>query len=344
MTERQNASAVSAGKDEDAQFFDHSLDLLCIAGLDDGYFKRLNPAWTSSLGWRTDELLGKPFIEFVHTEDRDSTLAAVDNLANGEPAIFFENRYRHQDGSYRWLQWNARPDQKQKRIFAMARDITRRKRHEREILEIVDRERSRLGREIHDGLCQTLAGIAALSATLSRKLNANAVSTATADAREINELLKSAIGDARDMARGLDPIGLDTGGFGVALDTLAENVERLFSITCRAESNYSPARLPKETKYHLFRIAQEAVNNAVVHGRATQIAISVNCTDDVGTLSVKDNGVGLPEDTSQADGMGLHTMAYRARLIDATLIFRRGSERGTVVTCTFPLCEPSSES
>ena len=100
----------------------------------------------------------------MHPDDRDATLAALGTLAEGEESVFeFENRYRHRDGSYRWLRWNARPLPGRRRIYATARDVTRQKRLEREILEIVDREKERLGRELHDGLCQTLAGIAALS-------------------------------------------------------------------------------------------------------------------------------------------------------------------------------------
>ena len=89
-----------------ARFFDSSFDLLCIAGFD-GYFKRLNPAWTTWLGWPLDELEARPFVEFVHPDDRYLTMAKVGSLGEGEETMLFENRYRHKDGSYRWLQWNA---------------------------------------------------------------------------------------------------------------------------------------------------------------------------------------------------------------------------------------------
>jgi len=324
-------------EDDFAQFFAHSLDLLCSAGLDDGYLKRLNPAWTTNLGWRVKDLLGKPFIDFVHADDRESTLAEVARLADGEAVICFENRCRHLDGSYIWLHWHARPHPSRRRIYAVGRDMTQRMRHEQEILEIVDRERGRLGRDMHDGLCQTLAGIAALSATLSRKLAATVGSDVSARADEINKLLKDAIGDARDMARGLDPIGLDAAGLGGALETLAINVERLFHISCSAESHYSPGDLHREVKTHLFRIAQEAVNNSVVHGRANRIAIKLNCDDSLGVLSISDNGTGLPDDWSDAKGMGMRTMAYRAGVINARLDVQASDAQGTTVTCTFPL-------
>ena len=106
--------------------------------------------------------MDRPFLDFVHPDDRTLTLAEVDRLGEGEVTVLFENRYRHRDGSYRWLQWNARGLRGNQHIYGTARDITRLKRLEREILDIADREKERLGRDLHDGLCQTLAGIAAL--------------------------------------------------------------------------------------------------------------------------------------------------------------------------------------
>lgn len=335
--EQRTVLSATIGQDDFVQFFTQSLDLLCITGLDDGFFKRLNPAWTTILGWNTGDLQGKPFIDFVHPDDRDSTLAEVGKLAHGSEAILFENRYRHMDGSYRWLQWNARPHPSQRRTYAAARDITRRKRYERDILEIIDRERERLGREMHDGLCQTLAGIAAFSTALSRKLAASRSPVPSAHADEISKLLRDAIRDARDMARGLDPIGLDAGGLEGALETLAVNIQHLFPVSCCVAGSYGPATPHRDVEIQLFRIAQEAINNAVAHGRAGRIVIDLSYDDKQGVLSIKDNGAGLPDDTSQSKGMGLYTMACRARLINGSLEVRRREVQGTAVTCTFPL-------
>ena len=89
-----------------SRFFSISIDLLCIANFD-GYFKYLNPVWTKTLGWSIQELVAKPFIEFIHPEDRESTIAAAQNITHSVDAISFENRYLCQDGSYKWLSWNA---------------------------------------------------------------------------------------------------------------------------------------------------------------------------------------------------------------------------------------------
>ena len=325
-------------EDEFARFFAQSLDLLSIAGLD-GYFKYLNPAWTASLGWTLEELKARPFVELVHPDDRAATRAEVGKLAEGAETILFENRYRHQDGSFRWLQWNARPVPGRQEIYATARDVTRQKWLEREILEVLDRERERLGRELHDGLCQSLAGIAALGATLSKRLAANSESAASAMAAEIATLLNGTIAHARDLAHGLGPVGLNEVGLKGALETLALSVRHLFHVTCTFDCEPSFPRLRGEAASHLVRIAQEAVNNAIAHGKADRIEISLGSMGGQGLLSIKDNGMGMPVGAPTPEGVGLHTMAYRARLIGGSLEVRRRTPRGTTVRCALPLSE-----
>ena len=184
-------------------------------------------------------------------------------------------------------------------------------------LDILDQERERLGRELHDGLCQTLAGIAALSSALSRKLAASSNSMESAAAAEITKLLSESIGDARDVVRGLSPLGLHGRSLDEALDAFVENAKHLFSVTCTLECNRPFPRQLGEIETHLFRIAQEAVNNAITHGRAERIEISLSIKDEKGLLTIGDDGVGISDKTGDILGIGMHTMSYGARLIDA---------------------------
>ncbi len=329
-------------QDEFARFFAQSLDLHCIAGLN-GYFIQNNPAWTHTLGWSLSELQARPFLEFVHPDDRKATQAEVVTLTEGKDTVLFENRYRHRDGTYRWFQWNAQALHGQQEIYATARDITLQKRLEREILGIVDQERVRLGQELHDGLCQTLAGIAALSFALSRRLSPD-FKAAAATAEEITQLLKQAIDQTRDMARGLRPMGLDDMGLAAALKHLAQTVRSQYGIACKFHHQGRLRSHCPEVESQLYRIAQEALRNAITHGRAKTIEIKLLSREDgKGVLSVRDDGVGFPEETLKREGIGLQTMVYRSRLIGASLEVKPCATGGTEVTCLFPLPDSCKE-
>jgi PAS domain S-box-containing protein len=127
------------------RFFDVSIDMLCVLDFN-GYFKRLNPAWEKTLGFTRAELLAAPFIEFVHPDDRERTLAQNGSVRGGGHALRFENRYRCKDGSYRWLLWNAAPDFEHRVIYSVARDVTERRQAEA--------ERERLLQELQSALAE----------------------------------------------------------------------------------------------------------------------------------------------------------------------------------------------
>ncbi|HVH57050.1 MAG TPA: PAS domain S-box protein [Vicinamibacterales bacterium] len=126
MPPRKN-DALAGVPELENRFFDLSIDMLCCLDFS-GYFKRLNPAWERTLGYTREELMSKPFIEFVHPDDRERTLNQNGAVRSGGQALGFENRYICKDGSYRWLLWNAAPDGEHGLIYAVARDMTERKR------------------------------------------------------------------------------------------------------------------------------------------------------------------------------------------------------------------------
>ncbi|SEM01130.1 Histidine kinase [Syntrophus gentianae] len=221
-----------------------------------------------------------------------------------------------------------------KNVLAIVRDITRRKRLEREILEISGREQRRIGQDLHDSLCQHLAGIGFMGKVLEKKI-AEHRELEPADVSEIVELIDQAITMTRGFARGLNPVRLEAEGFRMALCSLAGNVEKLFGISCpvRYEDNiriFDPA-----VATHLYRIVQEALNNAIKHGKADTVTVALRQREDVIVLSISDNGCGIRKAVNQGKGMGLNIMEYRASMIGASLEIADGETGGTRVTCSF---------
>jgi two-component system, LuxR family, sensor kinase FixL len=176
-----------------------------------------------------------------------------------------------------------------------------------------------------------------MTSALCRSLISNAQPEPAAAAQEIVKLLNETIGEARDLAHCLTPIGFNGAGLAGGLETLARSVRHTQRVSCTLAWDSRCPRLRHETEAHLVRIAQEAVRNAMSHGRADQIDMCLECVDGSGLLSIRDNGVGLPEDDRNHDGIGLHTMDYRARAIGGSLTLARRPQGGTAVACAFPL-------
>lgn len=212
------------------------------------------------------------------------------------------------------------------------RDITDRKQLEREILEISEREQRRIGQDLHDGLCQQLTGIAFLVQALQQKLAANSQAE-SAQASQIRSLLKEAVNQARNLSHGLYPVDPQPDGLMVALRELASNVGTLFNISCAFRCPRPVMIEDNSVATHLYRIAQEAVQNAIRHGKASRIGIELARPSDVVRLSVADNGVGFPDDAQPRTGMGLRTMKHRADVIGGSLSIKRLSRGGSRVVC-----------
>ncbi len=134
--DREEVERKRAEQERD-RLFDLSIDMMCVAGFD-GFFKQVNPAWMRTLGWTEEELLGSPWLGFVHPDDHEATIAAGDRLRAGEPITTFDNRYQCKDGTYRWMSWNSFPLPDQALIFCVTHDITERKRAEQ---ALADKER-----------------------------------------------------------------------------------------------------------------------------------------------------------------------------------------------------------
>ncbi len=213
------------------------------------------------------------------------------------------------------------------------RDISEQKRLEKEVLDISEREQSRFGHDLHDGLGQHLTGVQFMAQVLQQKLETRHAPEA-AEAAEIANLIRQAITQTRDLARGLSPVALQSKSLQDALRDLTAGITRRGQSQCVADLDDDLAITDQETATQLYRIAQEAVNNALKHGAAQHITVSLRRDDQERIeLEVKDNGLGFPEGFQPAQGIGLRVMNYRAGLIGGSLeILQR--DGFTYITCT----------
>jgi signal transduction histidine kinase len=211
-------------------------------------------------------------------------------------------------------------------------DITERKNLEAEILRISELERQRIGQDLHDSLSQTLSGISCLSQVLHNKLAAKSMAEA-AEAKMIESLITDSIKLTYALARGLIPVGVASEGLMSALTNLASNVASMFNIRCIFQCDQPVLINDRLAATHMYRIAQEAINNAVRHGQAQNVIISLALSNGDIALTVEDDGAGLPEGVNQSKGMGLRIMDYRARTIGASLSVQPRSRGGTCLIC-----------
>jgi PAS domain S-box-containing protein len=220
-------------------------------------------------------------------------------------------------------------------VVVVVRDVTARKLAEQEVLEISNREQIRIGQDLHDGLGQHLTGITFLTKALEKKLAALSLPE-TEDAAEIGRLVLQALSQTRNLARGLFPVELESSELAAALRELATTVEKLFSITCLVESDEHLVIRNRTILNHLFRLAQEAINNSVKHGKAKRVVIGLKGTADLAVLTIRDNGSGFRRESANTKGLGLKIMSYRAQKIGAIFEIQAGENGGTVVTCSLP--------
>jgi len=214
--------------------------------------------------------------------------------------------------------------------------IEERKRLEAEIARAIESEQLRLGQELHDGLGQQLAGMCYMMGALKVKLDRASEPNAR-DVQKIEKLLLQSVEQVRNLAKGFYPVELERRGLFFALREIAHTTEQSFGVRCAVRVDESDDTEPKgPTAIQLFRIAQEAVYNAIKHAKAKQITIHFATTDGQTSLIVRDDGVGLPPTVNDAKGMGLRIMDYRARMIGAQFDLRRGPNGGTIMTCSFP--------
>lgn len=303
----------------------------------------------------------------VHPDDRERVRQLFQQVVSTATGGRTEYRYLINDGSIRYIESQSsvvKADNGQvKNVLIVSRDITERKQveqsiqrakeaaeaalerarmAERRIINISEETRERIGQELHDDLGQHLTGVAFLSEALNKKLSDKGWPEMEL-VSIITSLINEAVLKTRQLAQGLYPVELKGGGLPAMLGQLANHVRTIYGIECEMdfdenfELNHA---IPGDSSLaiNLFRIAQEAVNNATKHGEASNIRISAVDTATGGIFEIADNGCGISDNESQG-GLGMHTMHYRASLIGATLSYATGHNGGTRVIVTFPAAE-----
>jgi signal transduction histidine kinase len=220
----------------------------------------------------------------------------------------------------------------QERTAALHREMAERQRLDREIAQVADRERRRLGQDLHDTLGQHLTGTALAAQVLKDKL-ATKSAPEVQEAEKLVRYVEEGIDLTRNLARGFFSPELEADGLSVALEGLAENISERFAVNCVFNGEPSIPVRDSAVATQLYRIAQEAATNAAKHAAAGNIEIRVTVDGSELALAIMDDGVGLPDELSNSNGLGLRLMRHGAALIDAALSLQRNGRSGTVATC-----------
>lgn len=310
-----------------------------------GCVETWNQGATLIFGWHDEEMIGQPVTMLCPEEDSQRFSERV------RPALLHSGHYesnfhcRHRSGTVVNVAIRASaidPKSWKKnhagRAIICANDITRQKELEDEIVQISEKEQRRIGQDLHDDLCQQLASIACLTQVLQQKVATDLEHQETAKALgQIGDMISQANVRAREISRGLAPAVIEREGLTSAIVELAARTQRIFGIPCEFTCPDPIFVDDEKVAVQLYRIAQEATSNAVRHSDATRIDIHLGLLPGQLRLQVRDDGRGIiPEATKQGEGLGLHTMAHRARILDGDLDIDSSPGQGTTITCSAP--------
>ena len=300
-----------------------------------------NPTFDRLFGYRAGELIGlsvEPLISLPGTQRKRFERGLRDHNRMGAAPIEFEcirldgSRFvascvlspLTMSGADHWL--------------AVIHDVTERKRLERGIIEIANREQQRIGSDLHDGLGQELTGIALMLRGVVAQLVKEKSSTRL-DVEDVIGLVNHAIENTRSLARGLSPVSAQSGGLSAALQALAARVSQRSGVRVEFRNSVSvPLEINEACATHLYRIAQEALTNVVRHSLASEVTIGLEIVGDELQLRVDDNGRGFTHQPPDgAAGLGLKMMRYRAQMLGGDLVLETSANGGASVRCSCPL-------
>ena len=338
ITPRKNVdAALKESEERFRQLADNIPECFWIIDVATWQVLYVSPAFEEIWGIPCDALIKNPraWTERIHPEDRQRV---IDAFTKNVIAGGYQEEYRiiQPNGSLRWILDRGFPvrneQRKAFRVAGVAQDITQRRALEQQVTEISSHERQRISRELHDSLGQQLTGLGFLAKGLADRLE-NVSSDDMKTAEDILDGIQDAVAEVRRVVIGLAPVDLNKHGLAAALQDLAKRISGHSDIECVFVCPRPIGVSNNNTATQLFRIAQEATNNAVKHSGASCIRISLLAAERKLTLEILDDGTGKDAQTDDAIGMGLRIMRYRSRIIGGSFDILSEAD-GTTVTCT----------
>ena len=306
--------------------------------------------YTSKLtGWQLDEVRGKSwFTTFLRKSDQPIVRDVFKHALSGQSTKGNINVILTKDGREREVEWHdaalTDADGKFIGLLCTGQDVTENRRLARYVLNAATEAQRRIGQDLHDSVGQEVAGLTMMAGALAKSLQETAAPESMTDAQHATHMqisvdlatgMQNALKQLKAVARGLHPVEVDSQGLCSSLKELAQHVSERYPVDCQFIGNKRVKLTDVETATHLFRIAQEAVTNAAVHSRTDRIEISLEESNNILKLNIRDYGEGIHTDMTNEGGMGLQSMKYRTGLIGGHLSIAPYPDGGTLVSCTW---------
>jgi two-component system, NarL family, sensor histidine kinase UhpB len=339
--------ALKESEDRFRSFFELTADLMVIADIN-GYFKDVNSSWTNVLGYSKEDLLGKPYLEYIHPEDLDFTKKFIEEkLGRGDTVLFFENRYLKKDGEFLWLEWTSQPNLLKGCIYAIARDITERKQAESElknsleqlhqltqhIEKVREEERVAISRELHDDLGQALTAVNIDMRLIKQNItNPDAISRINKVSALVGETIKT----VQRLTSRLRPQIIDDLGLDAAIEWHTKEFSQRFGVKINLDLDRNIVISP-DASLTVFRIMQESLTNIARHSKASLVDIKFARADGKIHFRISDNGIGITENEIKSKkSFGLIGMKERAASLGGKIEISYQKDVGTAILLTFP--------
>lgn len=303
----------------------------------EGHMLMVNDAYVHRSGYSREELLTMTVAELEAAESPREVQAHIDKVIRNGTDLF-ETQHRTKDGKVWPVEISVSYLAVDGGLFLVfARDLTERKALKRAIVEASATEQERIGREIHDSVGQQLTAVALLASSLLSRLKAAGRTSDVNAMSEITRHIQTALAEVRELSQGLAPVELDPEGLGKTLSELVTHIAKTSGINCRFHYPRNIDLKDGSTAIHMYRLAQEAIHNAIKHAKPKHIDVRLEHADKHLILTVRDDGKGMDINLEDRGDVGLRIMHYRCSIIGGQLTIERPEDGGTLVRCAVPL-------